>query len=83
MKKSSNKSKPGSSNELELRAENKALREQLTRSEALVEFYKFRRREVSKMLRVGFREWDEKLNRPTSYSPEMADVLGLYPSPRC
>ena len=43
----------------------------------MVEFFKLRRHEVSKMLKVGFWEWDEKANRPNSYSPEMADVLGL------
>ena len=73
----SDKSKQTSSNERKLCAENEDLREQLAAAEALVEFFKFRRQEVSKMLKVGFWEWDEKANRPTSYSPEMADVLGL------
>ena len=77
MTKKSDKSKQTSSNERKLCAENEDLREQLAAAEALVEFFKFRRQEVSKMLKVGFWEWDEKANRPTSYSPEMADVLGL------
>jgi len=69
--------KDASNDVLKLRAENEALREQLAAAESLVEFFKFRRQEVSKMLKVGFWEWDEKTNRATSYSPEMADVLGL------
>jgi len=75
--KKSDKSNQASNNEQKLRAENEDLREQLAAAEALVEFFKFRRQEVSKMLKVGFWEWDEKANRPTSYSPEMADLLGL------
>ena len=63
--------------ERKLRAENEALKERLAEAEAMVEFFKLRRHEVSKMLKVGFWEWDEKANRPNSYSPEMADVLGL------
>ncbi|MCP4765915.1 MAG: EAL domain-containing protein [Gammaproteobacteria bacterium] len=73
----SDKPKQASNSEQALRAENKALKEQLAAAEALNEFFKFRRQEVSKMLKVGFWEWDENANRPTSYSPEMGDVLGL------
>jgi EAL domain-containing protein (putative c-di-GMP-specific phosphodiesterase class I)/signal transduction histidine kinase/response regulator RpfG family c-di-GMP phosphodiesterase len=73
----SDKSKQALTAEQRLRAENETLKEQLAASEARVEFFKFRRQEVSKMLKVGFWEWDEKTGLPTSYSPEMADVLGL------
>jgi EAL domain-containing protein (putative c-di-GMP-specific phosphodiesterase class I)/signal transduction histidine kinase/DNA-binding response OmpR family regulator len=73
----SDKSRPASAAEQKLRDENEALKEQLAAAQSLVEFFKFRRQEVSKMLKVGFWEWDEKANRSTSYSPEMADVLGL------
>jgi EAL domain-containing protein (putative c-di-GMP-specific phosphodiesterase class I)/signal transduction histidine kinase/DNA-binding response OmpR family regulator len=76
----SDKSKQASGNEQKLRAENEALKEKLIATEALVEFFKFRRQELSKMLKMGFWEWDEKENRATSYSPEMANVLGLDPS---
>ena len=63
--------------EQELRAENEALKARLAEVEAQLEFVKLRRRELAKMLKVGFWEWDELENRPKSYSSYMADVLGL------
>ncbi len=75
--KDSDKSMQQSPQEQHLRAEIESLKNQLAEAESLVEFFKFRRQEVSRMLKVGFWEWDEIANRPTSYSPEMADVLGL------
>jgi len=53
------------------------LRAQLEKAEGYIEFQRYRRRELSKMLKVGFWEWDELTQKPVSYSPEMAAVLGL------
>ena len=60
-----------------LRDENATLRAQLAEAQDFIELQKHRRVELSKMLRVGFWEWDEQAQAPISYSPEMADVLGL------
>ena len=63
--------------EQSLRAENASLRAQLARAQEFIELQKYRRVELSKMLRVGFWEWDEQAQIPISYSPEMAGVLGI------
>ena len=60
-----------------MRADNEALRAELKQAQAALKFQKYRRRGISKMLKVGFWEWNEKTNKPISFSPEMADVLGV------
>ncbi len=60
-----------------MRAENAALRAELEKTRAYLKLQKYRRREFSRMLKMGYWEWDAKTQRPTSYSPEVADVLGL------
>ena len=60
-----------------LREENAQLRAQLEKAEGYIEFQRYRRHELSKMLKVGFWEWDEVARKPASYSLEMAAVLGL------
>ena len=66
-----------SSEEQSLRDEIAQLRSQLASAQEYIEFQRFRRFELSRMLKVGFWEWDEIAQKPISYSPEMADVLGL------
>ena len=61
----------------QLRAENAALQTELARLRASMEFQQNRRHEFAKMLKVGFWEFDEITRRPISYSPEMANVLGV------
>ena len=63
--------------EQQLRDENAALRAKMAKIQRNLEAQKYRRRELSKMLKVGFWEWDEIAGKPVSYSVEMADVLGL------
>jgi EAL domain-containing protein (putative c-di-GMP-specific phosphodiesterase class I)/signal transduction histidine kinase/DNA-binding response OmpR family regulator/HPt (histidine-containing phosphotransfer) domain-containing protein len=63
--------------EQSLRDENASLRAQLSKAQDLIEFQKHRRGELSRLLKVGFWEWDEQEHLPTSYSPDVADVLGL------
>ena len=63
--------------EQQLRADNDALRAELRKVQAELKFQKYRRRGISKMLRVGFWEWNHKTRKPISYSSEMADVLGV------
>ena len=63
--------------EQSLRDENATLRAQLSKAQDLIEFQKHRRGELSRLLKVGFWEWDEQEHLPTSYSPDVADVLGL------
>ena len=65
------------SSEESLRAEIAALRVQLAEAQETIEFQRKRRFELSKMLKVGFWEWDEKTHKPISFSPEMSAVLGL------
>ena len=62
---------------MSLRAEIAGLRAQLAEAEEYIEFQRYRRFELSEMLKVGFWEWDEKADKPISYSPEMAAILGL------
>ena len=71
------KQQKAASIEQSLRDENAILREQLARAQDFIEQQKYRRVELSKMLKLGFWEWDELAQVPISYSPEMADVLGL------
>jgi PAS domain-containing protein len=71
------KPQQATSSEVSLRAEIAGLRAQLAEAEGYIEFQRYRRFELSKMLKVGFWEWDEKADKPISYSPEMAAVLGL------
>jgi len=63
--------------EQSLRDENATLRVQLAEAQDFIELQKYRRVELSRMLKVGFWEWDEQAQVPITYSPEMADVLGL------
>ena len=63
--------------EQSLRDDNATLRAQLAEAQDYIELQKYRRVELSKMLKIGFWEWDEQAQAPISYSPEMADVLGL------
>ena len=63
--------------EQELRDEIGELREKLARAEALIEFRNYRRRELSRMLKLGIWEWDEVANEALSYSDELAEVLGI------
>ena len=60
-----------------MRDENVALREQLKQAQELIQLQDNRRFELSEMLSVGFWEWDEISHKPTFYSPEMANVLGV------
>jgi len=71
------KAQQTASSETSLRDEIDALRLELGEARETIAFQKNRRFELSKMLKVGFWEWDEKAHRSISYSPEMADVLGL------
>ncbi|MDC1287616.1 EAL domain-containing protein [Gammaproteobacteria bacterium] len=71
------KSQQTASSEESLRAEIAALRVQLAEAQETIEFQRKRRFELSKMLKVGFWEWDEKTHKPISFSPEMSAVLGL------
>jgi EAL domain-containing protein (putative c-di-GMP-specific phosphodiesterase class I)/signal transduction histidine kinase/DNA-binding response OmpR family regulator/HPt (histidine-containing phosphotransfer) domain-containing protein len=71
------KTQTTASSEHSLREEISALRLELDEATETIEFQKNRHFELSKMLKAGFWEWDEKTHRPISYSPEMADVLGL------
>jgi len=66
--------------ELVLLDEIAELRSQLADAQALNEFREYRRKELSKMLNLGIWEWDEKNNRPISYSREMAGVIGIDPA---
>jgi EAL domain-containing protein (putative c-di-GMP-specific phosphodiesterase class I)/signal transduction histidine kinase/DNA-binding response OmpR family regulator/HPt (histidine-containing phosphotransfer) domain-containing protein len=72
-----NKQQKTPSMEQSLRDDNATLRAQLAEAQDFIELQNYRRVELSKMLRVGFWEWDEQAQAPISYSPEMADVLGL------
>ena len=63
--------------EQQLRDENEALKAELAQMRRSMDLQKYRRHEVSKMLKVGFWEWDEIHQQPISFSPEMADVLGI------
>ena len=63
--------------EQQLRNENAALKKELAEARAYLKIQKYRRREFARMLKIGFYEWDERNNRPISYSPEVAEVLGL------
>jgi PAS domain-containing protein len=65
------------STEQVLRGEIAQLRAQLADAQALNELREFRRREFSKMLKLGIWEWDEQANKPISYSRELADVIGI------
>ena len=60
-----------------MRAENAALRAELEKTRAYLKLQKYRRREFSRMLKIGYWEWDAKTQKPISYSPEVANVLGL------
>ena len=60
-----------------MREENAALREQLEQAQELIQLKNSRSSELSEMLSVGFWEWDEITHKPTFYSPEMANVLGV------
>lgn len=66
--------------EQQLRDENAILRARLVKMTRSMEAQRYRRHELSKMLKVGFWEWDEIAGKPLNYSPEMADVLGLAPA---
>ncbi|HUV22685.1 MAG TPA: PAS domain-containing protein, partial [Gammaproteobacteria bacterium] len=61
----------------QLRAENRALQTELARLRESMEFQQNRRQNFAKMLKVGFWEFDEITRKPISYSPEMANVLGI------
>ena len=63
--------------EQSLRDENATLRAQLAKAQDFIELQKYRRVELFRMLKVGFWEWDEQAQVSISYSPELADVLGL------
>ncbi len=53
------------------------LRAQLAEAEVLFEYREFRSQALSKMLNLGIWEWDEKADKPLSYSDELADVFGV------
>ena len=63
--------------EQQLRDEIETLKGQLAESRASFDTQKYRRREFSKMLKLGFWEWDEKTNGPIGYSTEVANILGI------
>lgn len=63
--------------EQQLRDEIETLKGQLAESRASIDTQKFYRLELSKMLKLGFWEWDENTNRPIGYSVEVADLLGI------
>jgi EAL domain-containing protein (putative c-di-GMP-specific phosphodiesterase class I)/signal transduction histidine kinase/DNA-binding response OmpR family regulator/HPt (histidine-containing phosphotransfer) domain-containing protein len=63
--------------EQELRDEIATLRAQLDKAQALIEFHDYRRKEFSKMLKLGIWEWDEIDDKPIAYSDEMANVFGV------
>jgi len=56
------------------------LRTQLSAAREQNTFLEFRRRELSKMLKLGIWEWDEQANKPIGYSRELADVIGIDPT---
>ena len=60
-----------------MRKEVLGLRARLTSAKEFIDFQQERRLELAQMLKVGFWEWDEIRQKPISYSPEMADVLGV------
>ena len=53
------------------------LRAQLAEAEVLFEYREFRSQALSRMLNLGIWEWDEKADKPLSYSDELADVFGV------
>jgi EAL domain-containing protein (putative c-di-GMP-specific phosphodiesterase class I)/signal transduction histidine kinase/DNA-binding response OmpR family regulator len=75
---SKSKNLPGSSaSEDSLREEIAKLRARLAKAEDYIELQRQHRVQLSKMLKMGFWEWDEKTQQPIFYSPEMAVVLGV------
>jgi PAS domain S-box-containing protein len=65
------------STELALREEIAELREQLEEARASIEFRDYRRRAMSKMLKIGIWEWDEIADKPLFYSDELAEIFGV------
>ncbi len=53
---------------------------QLAAAQAKNDFLEYRRRELSKMLKLGIWECDAESNKPKSYSREMADAIGIDPT---
>ena len=61
----------------ELQDEVAELRGQLAEAEVLFEYREFRSQALSRMLKLGIWEWDEKADKALSYSDELADVFGV------
>ncbi len=68
-----------SSTEKALRDEIAELRTQLNDAQALIEFRNIRSQSLSKMLKLGVWEWDQKAGQPLSLSDELADVFRVKP----
>ena len=65
------------SSEHALREEIAELRAQLDEARASIEFRDYRRRAMSKMLKIGIWEWDEIADKPLFYSDELAGIFGV------
>ena len=61
----------------ELLEENQCLREKLAASEADSELDKELHKTLSRVMNVGYWEWDEITGRAAYFSEEMADILGM------
>ena len=53
------------------------LRAQLDEARATIEFQDYRRRSLSKMLKIGIWEWDEVAGRPLYYAEELAEIFDV------
>jgi len=65
------------STEQALREEIAELQTQLEEARTSIEFRDFRRRAMSRMLKIGIWEWDEIDDRPLFYSDELAGIFGI------
>ena len=71
--------KEPSVDERSLQEEIAELRAQLDEARAAIEFRDYRRRSLSKLLKIGIWEWNELTDQASYYSDELADIYGLEP----